>query len=258
MLTFKNINAIAIVLTIALLLGDYFLDIPVAAYVLVPLSWLIITSIGSFNIMWNFHLNSYNSNKYIKQKHIAITFDDGPNNTFTPQILKLLRIHNAKATFFCTGKQIEKHPNIVKNIVGDGHTIGNHTYSHSPYFDFLGKQKIIAEIEKTNTIVEALIGKKMKLFRPPYGVTNRSISNAVKETNFQVVGWNIRSFDTVRKNEKDILKRIIGKISPGSVILLHDSKEITVTVLEQLLPFLQQKGYKSVTIDSLFNIEAYA
>jgi peptidoglycan/xylan/chitin deacetylase (PgdA/CDA1 family) len=258
MLKFKNINAITVVLIIALLLGDYFLDIPVATYVLVLLSWLTITSIGSFNITWNYHLNSHNSNKNIKQKHIALTFDDGPNNTFTPQILKVLKSHNAKATFFCIGKQIEKHTNIVKNIVDDGHTIGNHTYSHSPYFDFFGKEQIIAEIEKTNAIIEAHIGKKMKLFRPPYGVTNPSISNAIKETGFHVVGWNIRSFDTVRKNEKDILKRIKGKISPGSVILLHDSIEITVTVLEQLLLFLQQEGYKPVTIDTLFNIEAYA
>ena len=97
-----------------------------------------------------------------------------------------------------------------------------------------------------------------KSFRPPYGVTNPSISKAIKRTKHHVIGWNIRSLDTVKNNEQKILNRIIKKVSPGAVILLHDSKEISVSVLEQLLLFLQQKGYQSITINTLFNIEAYA
>ncbi|MEW4922223.1 polysaccharide deacetylase family protein [Algibacter sp. 2305UL17-15] len=258
MLTFKNINAIAIILIISLIISDYYFNIPVVAYGIVVLLWLIITTIGSFNITWNYHLKAYNSKTNSKEKRIAITFDDGPNSKFTTQILELLKTYNAKATFFCTGKQIEQHANIVKRIVNDGHTIGNHSYSHSPYFDFYGKRKVMAEIEKTNALIEALIGKKMNLFRPPYGVTNPSISKAVKETKHLVIGWNIRSLDTVKKNEQNILNGILRKISPGAVILLHDSKEITISVLEQLLLFLQQNDYQPTTIDALFNIEAYA
>ncbi len=180
------------------------------------------------------------------------------NGEFTPQILELLKSYDAKATFFCTGKQIEQHQNIIKSIVSNGHTLGNHSYSHSHYFDFYGKQKVITEIKKTNDLIESIIGKKMNLFRPPYGVTNPSIIKAIKETKHQVVGWNIRSLDTVKTNEQEILNRITRNISPGSVILLHDSKEITISILEQLLLFLQQNGYQSITIDTLFNIEAYA
>jgi peptidoglycan/xylan/chitin deacetylase (PgdA/CDA1 family) len=229
-----------------------------AIYITIILIWLIITTIGSFNITWNYHLTAYNSNTDINEKLIAITFDDGPNGKFTPQILELLKTYNAKATFFCTGKQIEQHQNIIKSIVSNGHTLGNHSYSHSPYFDFYGKQKVITEIKKTNDLIESIIGKKMNLFRPPYGVTNPSITKAIKETKHQVVGWNIRSLDTVKTNEQEILNRITRNISPGSVILLHDSKEITISILEQLLLFLQQNGYQSITIDTLFNIEAYA
>ena len=98
----------------------------------------------------------------------------------------------------------------------------------------------------------------MTLFRPPYGVTNPAISKAIKQTHHHVIGWNIRSLDTVKKNEQQILNRITKNIAPGSVILLHDTKEITVCVLEQLLLFLQKNGYQAVTIDTLFNIEAYA
>ena len=258
MLTFKNINTITTILIIILIIIDYYFNIPAVAYIILTLLWLIISTIGSFNITWNYHLKAYNSNTNIKEKCIAITFDDGPNNKFTPQILELLKTYNAKATFFCTGKQIEQHAHIVKNIVCDGHTIGNHSYSHSTYFDFYGTQKVIDEIEKTNNLIENLIGKKMNLFRPPYGVTNPSISKAIKRTKHHVIGWNIRSLDTVKNNEQKILNRIIKKVSPGAVILLHDSKEISVSVLEQLLLFLQQKGYQSITINTLFNIEAYA
>lgn len=258
MLTFKNINRFAILLIIVSIISDYYFNVPTMLYVVLILLWLIITTIGSFNIVWNYHLKAYNSNTTIKEKQIAITFDDGPNSTFTPQILELLKTYNAKATFFCTGKQIEQHANIVKKIAGNGHTIGNHSFSHSYYFDFYGKEKVINEIKKTNDLVERIIGKKMKLFRPPYGVTNPSITHAIKETKHQVIGWNIRSLDTVKTNEQDILNRIIKNMSPGSVILLHDSKEITVSILEQLLLFLQHNGYQSTTIDALFNIEAYA
>jgi peptidoglycan/xylan/chitin deacetylase (PgdA/CDA1 family) len=258
MLTFKNINTLTIILIIVLVISDYYFNIPMAIYITIILIWLIITTIGSFNITWNYHLTAYNSNTDINEKLIAITFDDGPNGKFTPQILELLKTYNAKATFFCTGKQIEQHQNIIKSIVSNGHTLGNHSYSHSPYFDFYGKQKVITEIKKTNDLIESIIGKKMNLFRPPYGVTNPSITKAIKETKHQVVGWNIRSLDTVKTNEQEILNRITRNISPGSVILLHDSKEITISILEQLLLFLQQNGYQSITIDTLFNIEAYA
>ena len=258
MLTFKNINALAITLFLGLLIGELYINIPVLVYVVLVFFWLLITTIGSFNILWNYHLKAYHSNSNIKEKYVAITFDDGPNSKFTPQILDLLKTYNAKATFFCIGKQIEQHPDLVKRIISDEHTIGNHSYAHSPYFDFYGKQKVINEIEKTDNLIESLIGKKMNLFRPPYGVTNPSISKAIKQTKHHVIGWNIRSLDTVKKNKQNILNRITKKVSPGAVILLHDSKEITVSVLEQLLLFLQENGYQSITIDTLFNIEAYA
>ncbi len=258
MLTFKNINIISVILLTGLLVSELYLNIPLLAYIILGLFWLVMTTIGSFNILWNYHLKAFNSNSDLKEKYVAITFDDGPNSNLTPQILQLLKTYDAKATFFCIGKQIEQFPGMVKTIVKDGHTIGNHTYSHSPQFDFYKKQDIVKEIEKTNELVKSIIGKKMKLFRPPYGVTNPSIAKAIKITKHHVIGWNIRSLDTVIKKDYKILNRITKKVSPGAVILLHDSQEITVKVLEQLLLFLKENGYQSITIDNLFNIEAYA
>ena len=143
-------------------------------------------------------------------------------------------------------------------MISEGHTIGNHTYNHSPYFDFYSRKKVAVEINRTNQLVESIIGKKMNLFRPPYGVTNPAIKKAIKQTGHHVIGWNIRSLDTVKKNSQSILNRITKNIAPGSIILLHDSKEITVDVLEQLLLYLQKNDYQTVTINTLFNIKAYA
>lgn len=258
MLIFKNTNTFTLFIIAGLIASNYYFNIPVFTYLLVILFWLIITSIGSFNITWNYHLKAYNAALNSKEKYVAITFDDGPNTEFTPQILKILKNYNAKATFFCIGKHIEQYPDIIKEIINDGHTIGNHSYSHSSFFDFYGKRKVIAEIKKTDDLIQKLIGKKMNLFRPPYGVTNPSISKAIKQTAHKVIGWNIRSLDTVKNNDQEILNRITNKITPGSVILLHDSKAITVNVLEQLLLFLQKNNYKPVTVNTLFNIKAYA
>lgn len=258
MLSFKNINVLTLLLCIGLLVSTVFIKVPVFIFILLFLSWLLITSIGSFNIRWNYHLKTFNSNKNYPKKQVAITFDDGPNPNFTQEILKLLQTYNAKATFFCIGKQVEKHPELIKSIIEQGHTIGNHSYTHSKFFDFYGKQRVIEEIHKTDAVVLAITGKKTTLFRPPYGVTNPAIAKAIKQTNHKVIGWNIRSLDTVKTNEDAILKRITKSIKPGSVILLHDTQAITVSVLEQLLLFLQINGYQSITIDALFNIEAYA
>ncbi|SDG65197.1 polysaccharide deacetylase family protein [Winogradskyella thalassocola] len=258
MLNFKNINRFTLVLFIGLLIISTFISISVFVFILVLLCWLIVTIIGSFNITWNYHLNAYNFNKTCNKKQVAITFDDGPNAEFTPQILDLLRAYHAKATFFCIGKNVKQQPKLVQQIIAEGHTVGNHSYSHSKIFDFYGKQKVITEIETTNALVASIINKEMALFRPPYGVTNPAITKAIKHTKHKIIGWNIRSLDTVKDNEQNILNRITKNITPGAVILLHDSQNITVRVLEQLLLFLQENNYQSVTVDTLFNIEAYA
>jgi len=258
MLNFKNINVLTFIILLGLLLLSPFFNISIFFFLVLFLVWFTLTSIGSFNIGCNYHLKAFNSKKNHTKNQVAITFDDGPNAEFTPKILELLKVHQAKATFFCIGKHAEQQPELVQQIIEEGHTIGNHTYTHSDFFDFYNKQNVIAEIENTNTTISSIINKEMKLFRPPYGVTNPAITKALKHTKHHVIGWNIRSLDTVKKDEKEILNRITKNIKPGAVILLHDSQEITVRVLEQLLLFLQKNNYQSVTIDTLFNIEAYA
>jgi len=173
------------------------------------------------------------------KKKIALTFDDGPHE-MSLLVLELLKKYNVKATFFCIGKNIELHPEILKKVIAEGHTVGNHTYSHSPFFDFYRKNKVIAEIKRTDDLITSVSGEKPVLFRPPYGVTNPSIRRALAVTNHKTIGWNIRSLDGISEKRNFLLNRIIKRIKPGGIVLLHDTSLQTVNVLEQLLSFLQK------------------
>ncbi len=235
---------------------SFFVVVAIQYFVLVGCLWILIVFWGSAFIGSNYHVRAYCSNPSETEKKITLTFDDGPHE-MTVLVLDVLRQYNAKATFFCIGKNIEVHPDILKKIIEEGHTVGNHSYSHSPFFDFYRKKQVIAEIEQTDTLIESVLGKKPILFRPPYGVTNPSIRRALAVTKHKTIGWNIRSLDGGTKNEKFIFDRIIKRIKPGGIVLLHDTSIQTVSVLEQLLSFLQKNNYSVVPLEELLNIKAY-
>lgn len=214
--------------------------------------YVLIVNLGVWNIQMNYFLKAI-SFVNTSENILAITFDDGPTN-YTPQILEILDKYQAKATFFCIGKQIEKHPDIFKKIIASGHQIGNHTYLHSKNFGFYNQQKVRKEILQTDQLIKQFTNDTI-LFRPPFGVTNPHITSALSTTKHRVIGWNIRSLDTVITDENKILNRILPKIQKGCIILLHDTSVHTSNVLEQLLLHLNQKKMKSVTIDKLLEYE---
>ncbi|WP_343618334.1 polysaccharide deacetylase family protein [Flavobacterium sp.] len=221
------------------------------------LLWIGINAVGSSLISSNYHVKAYCNNSSETEKKIAITFDDGPS-VYTLEVLQLLKKYNAKATFFCIGKNIETHPEILKQIIDDGHLVGNHSYSHSKFFDFYNQDKIRKEIIKTDQLLEQFTRGKINFFRPPYGVTTPSIRRALKVSGHKTIGWNIRSLDGGTKNQELILNRIIKRVSPGGIVLLHDTGAHSVLVLEQFLQFLQQNNYQVVSIEELLNLKAYA
>ncbi|MCK5170454.1 MAG: polysaccharide deacetylase family protein [Bacteroidales bacterium] len=190
------------------------------------------------------------------EKKIAITFDDGPDSKITPKVLEILDEYNAKATFFCIGKNIENNKDLLKLIDEKGHLTGNHTWSHDRWFDLFSSKKMKSEIEKTSDLIFEIISKKPKLFRPPYGVTNPVLKRALKNINFHTIGWSIRSFDTINSPEKT-LKRIKNKLSPGDIILFHDNREHIIEILKSFLEYTNNQGYQIVRLDKLLNIEAY-
>ena len=256
MITHKNISIFFILLLLFMFLVNFLMAINIWCYLFVIFVWLGINAIGSSRISSNYHVKAFCSNPLETQKKIALTFDDGPTE-FTLEVLSLLKKYNAKATFFCIGKNIEKHPEIIKQIIEEGHLVGNHSYSHSKFFDFYNADKIIDELRRTDELLEKFTLKKINFFRPPYGVTTPSIKRALNITGHKTIGWNIRSLDGGTKNQDLIFNRLIKHISPGGIVLLHDTGKHSVLVLEQFLQFLEQNSYEVISIEELLNLNAY-
>lgn len=258
MLTYKNVNRISLLLLLVLLLLKAFFSYSFLWIIVLILLWITLTTIGSFHIQWNYFLKAKHKNENVDDNNISLTFDDGPHEVYTSEVLGLLKKYNFKATFFLIGNKIENHPKLVEEIVSQGHTIGNHTFLHSNNFGFLKTNEVINDLTKTNKIIESLQGLKMRLYRPAFGVTNPRISIAVKNLKLEPIGWSVRSLDTTKDSKEIVYSRIIKKIQKGDIVLLHDTSKKTVEVLEQLLIFLDKKKWKSITVDQLLNIKAYA
>lgn len=257
MITHKNISIFFIFLLLLLFLLNLYIAIHFIWFVVIILVWIGINSFGSSRISSNYHVKAYCNNPAETEKKIALTFDDGPS-IYTLEVLELLKKYNSKAAFFCIGKNIEQHPEILKKVISEGHLVGNHSYSHSKFFDFYNAKKITEEIQKTDQLLEKFTAGKINFFRPPYGVTTPSIRRALKITGHKTIGWNIRSLDGGTQNQELILNRMIKHISPGGIVLLHDTGSHSVLVLEQFLQFLQQNNYQVVSIEELLNLKAYA
>lgn len=256
MLKHTYIKWIFLIAILLLFVGFCIIFVPIYYLIFTLVLWLGITTWASFDIRSNYFVKTHISNPTIKEQHIALTFDDGPT-AFTPLVLDLLNKYQQKATFFCIGKQIEKYPEIAKRILSEEHLIANHTYTHTNKMGFLSKNEVSSEIASTQNIIQQVAGKIPHLFRPPFGVTNPNIARACRENGVEVVGWNIRSLDTVIDVEDKILNRIVPRLKKGSIVLLHDTSQKTVNVLERLLQVMNEKNIQSVTVDELLKIKAY-
>ncbi len=235
---------------------DFYFPITYEWYILLLFLYLAILSIGSTYINSQFYLPVICKGN-VDTKKIAISFDDSPHPEYTKTVLDLLQKHKTKATFFCTGKNIKKYPEIVKQIFQHGHTIGNHSYSHSFVFDFFPWKKMLNDIEKTHQLVFDITGKRMRFFRPPYGVTNPAVKKSLKKMNYLAIGWNVRSFDTSTKHTEKIYNRVTKKLKAGDIILFHDNHKNIQPVLEKFLCFAKENKFQLVTIDTLIQKDAY-
>ena len=255
MLTHKSNTFFLLAVLFLLFVLSSHIEIKWYYFVLAFLFWLLIAIAGSGLIRMNYHLKA-RSRSFTSERKIAITFDDGPT-LITPEVLDVLKKNNIKATFFCIGQQIEKYPEIFDRIIAEGHIIGNHSFTHSKKIGLFSKKQMIEEITSADISIAKFLGKKPRYYRPPFGVTNPHIAKALRFTKHYVIGWNVRSLDTKIKSEERILKRIKSGISPGSIVLLHDTSLKSVRVLEQLLVFLQENNYEAVTVEQLLKIPAY-
>jgi len=254
MLRYYSIITIYLLLVIALISFVSNISKLLIFLFVLTLIFIIIVVFGVVNIRFQMFLKSYNYNSKSNNK-VAITYDDGPDKVNTVKILDILKKYNAKASFFLIGENIEKHTFIAENIHKQGHIIANHTYYHKNTFPINSKKKIKEEISKTQRILKEITGTENKYFRPPFGVTNPTISRALKNTCLIVIGWNIRTFDTKKNLEKEqILKNIVKKLKAGDIILLHDKTKHICWLTEKILIYLNEKKLQAVTIEELVKI----
>jgi len=172
-------------------------------------------------------------------KVIYITFDDGPVPEVTPLVLDLLDKHNIKATFFCVGDNVRKHPEVYAEVLRRGHKTGNHTFNHIKGFSF-SEEEYVANVEKAAEYIDS------ELFRPPYGRIKRSQLKRL-QSKYEIIMWDLITYDYDRKLSKESILRNIKHYSRnGSIIVFHDSikaKDNMLAVLPMAIEYWNSQGY---------------
>lgn len=184
------------------------------------------------------------------EKCIALTFDDGPRRTLTPQILDTLKRHNARATFFVLGRFVGGNEDMLQRMHREGHEIGNHTWNH-PDLTKIPLDQVQAEIQSTQDAVMRAGVPPPELFRPPYGATNEAVLAHIPLT---VVRWNIDPEDWNSQKRAHMLEHMAAQARPGSVVVMHDTEQITADKLEELILQLSAKNYKLVPVSEALGI----
>lgn len=249
---FRNVRRVFIAVLLLIIAVDVFHSISLWIYLIPALVLFTLIVVGAFQLRRNFFVKAFTKG-VLTESQFAITFDDGPAPR-SLDVLDTLKKHGATATFFCVGSRIEVYPDICARMAHEGHTIGNHSYTHKTIFPFYSRKRIQEEIQRTNVLIQGITGTTNRLFRPPFGVTNPSIAAAVKNADQLVIGWNLRSFDTISKNPEVLANRIAKKIKPGTVLLLHDDLPETARILDIILQHTAQKNLQTVDVKSIFAI----
>lgn len=189
--------------------------------------------------------------------YLSITFDDGPNRIQTPKVLKILKKYNIKATFFVIGENVEYQKDVLRQVYKEGHEIGNHFYTHDN-INKLTKDQIRENIVSNNELIYKTIGVKPKLVRPPYGIVNENLKEVCGELNMSIIIWtdNKDSKDWALTKDSEIINNLTKKVKNGDIFLFHDSNKKftnTLSAIDVIIPTLQKKGYKWVSVSTLLN-----
>ncbi|NEU30893.1 polysaccharide deacetylase family protein [bacterium LRH843] len=191
-----------------------------------------------------------------KEKLVALTFDDGPENHYTPIILDILKEKGVRATFFAMGKQVRKHPAMMKRIVAEGHAIGNHSYNH-PDLRKVWSSKVINEIQSTQAEFMRVTGRTPDIIRPPYGALTKADTAILNELGLRNILWSVDTVDWKGVSADEIVETVQNTIHPGGVILQHNFESTTgaldgsVEALPKIIDDLRGKGYKFVTVQTM-------
>jgi peptidoglycan-N-acetylglucosamine deacetylase len=193
------------------------------------------------------------------EKRVALTFDDGPHPSFTPQILDLLKEYDARATFFVLGRHAARYPDLIRKLVDSGQEVGNHSFTHLR-FPSGSTEAWPREIQRTALELGLLGCPAPRLFRPPFSDYNQRLLQFLAHTNHRLVLWSVDAGDWREPDPLAIAVKVLSQVRPGSIVILHDSDETgtadrqpTVEALGLILPALKARGYESVTVTELIS-----
>lgn len=181
---------------------------------------------------------------YGEHRKVFLSFDDGPTPDVTPWVLNCLKQYNAKATFFCLGRNVDHNPEIYQQIISEGHSVGNHTYSHLKGYG-TRNQQYFDDIEIAKNLISS------ELFRPPYGrILSSQITEIIK--NYKIIMWDVLSYDYNRRVSGDVIvKNVTTNVRSGSIIVFHDSAKARKNLyhaLPKVLEFLSKEGFEMLAI----------
>lgn len=178
---------------------------------------------------------------------IALTFDDGPHEIYTPRLLDGLKERGVRASFFLVGQNIDGKEDIVLRMQEEGHLIGNHTYSHIQ-LTRKNRETFKEELVKTNEVIKEITGEDVLYVRPPYGTWDKSLE---EELNMFPVLWTIDPLDWCSKNASCVAGRILQKADENEIILMHDYYDTSVTAALKVVDELLEQGYEFVTVEEI-------
>lgn len=193
-----------------------------------------------------------------RSRRIALTFDDGPNDPYTPQLLEILARHQVKATFFMLGQYAQARPDLARAVAEAGHVIGNHTFSH-PNLIFLTANRARKEIDDCTHALSDAVGQHSSLFRPPFGGRRPASLRAARSLALDPIMWNITGWDWKAPSADFIEQKIAARMRGGSVILLHDGghermgvdRSRTVIATDRIIARYKAEGYEFVSIPEM-------
>ncbi|MFP9114152.1 polysaccharide deacetylase family protein [Flavobacterium sp. RHBU_3] len=182
-----------------------------------------------------------------REKTVYLTFDDGPIPQVTPWVLDVLKRHDIKATFFCIGDNIEKHPEVFEQVIAAGHAVGNHTFNHVNGW-VVDDEIYVKNAELCQKSIEKHKPEGTRLFRPPYGKMSRKQASAMRHKGFKLIMWDVLSadFDQDITPEK-CLKNVINNVENGSIIIFHDSEKARRNLqyaLPRAIEYLKRERYR--------------
>ena len=183
-------------------------------------------------------------------RRIALTFDDGPDPEHTPRVLDVLAALELKATFFLVGSKVDAHPDLVARIVREGHELGNHTYHHR-YLPLTRSRTVADELARTDAAIMRVTGAVPRFARPPYGGRSTRNVRAFAAAGKQLVLWDVNSFDWKGKPPEEVADRVLSRVRPGSIILMHDVCPHTPEALRSIVRGLLARDYAAGTVSDV-------